>query len=364
MAELTTLRSLRAKGAMEDTVLYDIAKTLMELIAASKAPVPLSPDTVSVDKDGLAVIPRPRDPGQGGGVHAPDLSFASPEVIFLGQKAEQTDHFFSLGLLMAWMKSGKALYEQPGGAFAYAPARQGSFSQGLVSSLRGKDASADAAALVSDPALSAIIRGLTDSIPARRHDGARALLEHLVKNMPGEATVNFVCRGKVVASRTESDMRMDIDDMLQGQMIYAADGLKYLPAAMVRIPYRPGKHTYAIEVWPVTEKKTRRNVYVKFAGPGEPALMFALDETGKKAPFQRSLARRQVVTVLAMDVDAQGQSIPAATQRLTLPASPEGKTGTLTFSCLDRGRVGVTLVDSQGVHLLAADTALTLGLPE
>jgi len=73
---------------------------------------------------------------------------------------------------------------------------------------------------------------------------------------------------------------------------------------------------------------------------------------------------RQIVTVLAMDLDAQGQSVPAGAQRLTLPASTEGKNGLLTFTCLDKGRVGVTLVDAQGVHLLAPETTLAVGTPE
>ena len=364
MARLTTLRALRAKAAPEDTVLYDIAKSLMQLMMEDKVRVALSPDTVAVDEQGLVVLSQPVEPKRGSLTEAADLSFASPEVIFQGRATEKTDHLFSLGLLMAWMKSGKTLYEQfPGGALAYAPARQGSFSQGLVSSLRGRDAACDAAALVTDPALSAIIRGLTDGMPSRRHDGARALLEHLVKHMPGEATVNFVCRGKIVATRQET-LRMDIDDLLQGQPIYTSDGLKYLPAALVSIPYRPGSHTYAIEVWPVGQAQTRRNVYVKFAGPGEPTLIFSVDEMGRQAQFQRSLTRRQAVTLLAMDVGADGQSIPAATLRLTLPASPEGKTGLLTFTCLEKGRVGVTLVDGQGVHLLAPETSFVVGTPE
>jgi len=364
MADLKTLRALCAGTAMEDVVLYDIAKSLMQLILEDKVLVALSPDTVAVDENGLPVLSQPVSPKRGALSEAADLSFASPEVIFGAQAAQKTDHLFSLGLLMAWMKSGKTLYAQtPGGAMAYAPARQGSFSQGLVSSLRGRDAASDASALVSDPAMAQIIRGLTDSVPQRRHDGARALLEYLVKHLPGEATVNFLCRGKLVASRTET-LRMDIDDMLQGQPIYAADGLKYLPAVPVHIPYRPGKHTYTIEVWPVGQMQTRRQVYVKFAGPGEPELLFSTDEQGKQAQFQRSLARRQIVTVLAMDLDAQGQSVPAGAQRLTLPASTEGKNGLLTFTCLDKGRVGVTLVDAQGVHLLAPETTLAVGTPE
>lgn len=364
MADVTTLRTLCAQGALQDTVLYDIAKSLMQLILEDKIRMALSPDTVAVDGDGLVVLSQPAPSNRGEVVKAQDLSFSSPEVIFQNKAADKTDHLFSLGLIMAWMKSGKNLYAQSsGGVFAYAPAQQGSFSQGLVSSLRGRDAAADASALVSDAALSAIIRSLTDSIPQRRHDGARALLEHLVKNMPGEAKVNFVHRGRIIASRTET-LRMDIDDMLQGQPIYASDGLKYVPAAMVHIPYRPGSHTYTIDVWPMKQAQTHRQVYVKFAGPGEPTLMFTMDETGKQAQFQRSLTRRQAVTVLAMDMGPDGQSVPAATQRLTLPASPEGKTGLLTFTCLERGRVGVTLVDAQGVHLLAPETALTVGLPE
>lgn len=82
----------------------------------------------------------------------------------------------------------------------------------------------------------------------QRVEGLKAFLTYLHEKMPGTANIWYVINGKEIGKQTKH-LREDIEDLCPNGI--NIKGMHYdLAARPVCIPYRPGTHTYRVEVVP------------------------------------------------------------------------------------------------------------------
>ena len=224
----------------------DKCDVLMQLVtlAVSNSPVGNDPSEVFVGADNLVRVERASG--------TPNLAWQAPEILQASgsdplASAGSNQRIFTVGLMGYWLLTGADYYAKNKidalGLGSNVHRRSNVITEGRVAHVR------------MGPALVA----WTSVDPTKRMGGMDFFFTYLADYVTGTVRLSYVCRGTVVHVETRESH--GVTNLNEGDVISAADG-SYRVKASRAIPYRPGTHSYKIEVTRVEAIAPGKVLYV------------------------------------------------------------------------------------------------------
>lgn len=228
---MTTLRE-KVMSGMSTEDKCDILCSLIDLVMQNQN-IGSDPDGILLDEDNHVTIQHLGD--------AANLTMLAPEVlkaVFNGEplpEIGQEHAWFTLGMLAYFLFYQEEYYEKnniqltdldavlEGRNFMIRPNEAGGIPFGQA------------------------VSQLTALDPKARGKGVLGFTKYLKDNMPGTANISYLCQGREVGTESRRVLSV-IHNLVPGGSV-TFNGMRYqLITQPVTIPYRPGVHSYSIEV--------------------------------------------------------------------------------------------------------------------
>lgn len=227
-----TLRDKLSRGPMLPLQVMDTALLLGQWMSDDEYSNhrelfdPLSPDSIVFDDmDRPSVRPRSDTTA------AQDLAYYSPQFAMGQAESSEGEDWYSLGLIIYHMMTGKLLYEQlPEGVFTQAGSIDKLFRLGLFQGY--------------DKAMVAAVFKMFDEEPSARGNGFEEFTDYLLQHVPGSLEVEGTCgEQRIRLSEYQFDPNNALEYKIPARI--AINGVPYATDAPV-YAYRPGRHCYRV----------------------------------------------------------------------------------------------------------------------
>ena len=236
MAGTVEHKSLREKvmEGMSNEEICDVLLSLMNRALRGET-VGSEPENIILDTDNLIInILEPDDL---------NLLMMPPEVIRAAVQGrsfprDKDQHWFFLGMLAYYMYYKTDYYLQN--------------NLDRYSNISGTACMIQENRADRIPFRQAVCR-MTAANPQERRQGLALFLQYLAENLTSSAVVQFFCDGRMVGTKNML-MRRDVENLLPSGSV-CFQNVVYRPRiSPVCILYRPGRHTYHIEVTRINER--------------------------------------------------------------------------------------------------------------
>lgn len=221
---MISLLEKMASGEMQEEEILDIALSLCSFIEGEGCGCVLNPENILLDDDNKVHLREQT---------GKNLLFAAPEVFLEGRENDKNAQWFSLGLLLDYMKNKQDYYT-----------RRDTPALMLLKNYKDKTYIIEAGD--DSPAIMTIAKKLSAVSPENRIEGVKELIGYL-NTIKGKVRIELICNNNCVGI-VNMEIDRDIEQYPANSRLKGSDGKFYHAVSSIMIPYRPGFHTYQLHV--------------------------------------------------------------------------------------------------------------------
>lgn len=307
---MNTLRQLNSGRHMSDDQIYDVVLQISQMIPDNEFHgVLLTPDSISVDERGnVHCTPISDD--------VPDLSFCPPEYIAGATIMGPEQYWYSLALLIYWLKKGHSAYDLlPAASHSYLC---GKCEPSPMSRIPANTPDLPTAALLD----------FTNANPALRKKGFRPMMLYVLEHYCGVAQISYAYNGQVLKMDNQTFSADMLELHLSGSLEISGKSYTYEP---LTVSYRPGRYSYQVQLKLDTSAQTTAKYYLyTLKNASESVQIGELLGAGFEKAYPIKVDREIAYPLSTIKKDANGITLHKQLQ-FVLPAIPRTQSALLVI---------------------------------